>query len=440
MKNTKSIIIDIEEEYRKHITEKQNYPLDLKNCLLFMYSSTIDSICLLDGKYIDNSKMNKHIKLMTNLENLLDVKINMEEADNCLFFGVEEFNKRHPKSGLNEFSDYLFVRVSPFRHILMMEYIMFYLNNPYLEQLVKVGFENILKSLFDNFIPGYTKDKNQLNAILLDFKKEFQNGTDIQSICRLQNNQWKVIVKYAKDIYEWIALKKMMTEYGINSVYVERFCQLSPKDVSSLLEKTEKVLNYKDTKKNKYYSFYTLLNYLEKVTIRQGLKPLEAIRLMDDYYRMCEELSIDGKTKSENLQRDHDVLAVTYLELKNKKEFEFYNEGFKKQNEKLQKYIYTDERLEVVIPEKAEDLLIEGKRNHNCVASYIERHAKGETNILFIRKKTQPETSYITVELGNDNKIKQAYYSYNREISNRKDCNFIESWVTKCVKKGELHA
>ena len=46
-----------------------------------------------------------------------------------------------------------------------------------------------------------------------------------------------------------------------------------------------------------------------------------------------------------------------------------------------------------------DELIEEGKALHHCVGGYAQRHADGETNILFIRKKEQPDVSFVTMEV-----------------------------------------
>lgn len=68
----------------------------------------------------------------------------------------------------------------------------------------------------------------------------------------------------------------------------------------------------------------------------------------------------------------------------------------------------------------------EGKKLNHCVGSYAKRHAKGETNILFIRKIGEVNKSYFTVEIIN-NKIIQVY-GFSNEKANKEVEEFIEMY------------
>lgn len=45
------------------------------------------------------------------------------------------------------------------------------------------------------------------------------------------------------------------------------------------------------------------------------------------------------------------------------------------------------------------ELIAEGKILHHCVGGYAERHATGQTNILFLREKAHPDTPFYTMEV-----------------------------------------
>ena len=62
------------------------------------------------------------------------------------------------------------------------------------------------------------------------------------------------------------------------------------------------------------------------------------------------------------------------------------------------RYLMKAKGLVLMVPESADDLRKEGRTNGNCVGTYVERVAKGETNILFIRKEDKPDKTFYTLE------------------------------------------
>ena len=56
----------------------------------------------------------------------------------------------------------------------------------------------------------------------------------------------------------------------------------------------------------------------------------------------------------------------------------------------------------LVVPETADDIKAEGEALHHCVGSYVDRVARGETSIFFIRRADSPDEPYFTLEWKNN--------------------------------------
>lgn len=68
--------------------------------------------------------------------------------------------------------------------------------------------------------------------------------------------------------------------------------------------------------------------------------------------------------------------------------------------------------LVIVVPKTGAEIKAEGQELHHCVGGYVNRVAKGETNIFFVRKAEVPDKPYFTMEF-NNNKIVQCRGSHN---------------------------
>lgn len=62
--------------------------------------------------------------------------------------------------------------------------------------------------------------------------------------------------------------------------------------------------------------------------------------------------------------------------------------------------------LMIILPKDAEEIKQEGRVLHHCVGTYVERVARGETMILFVRRIEAPEEPYFTLEY-RDKKVVQ---------------------------------
>jgi hypothetical protein len=77
----------------------------------------------------------------------------------------------------------------------------------------------------------------------------------------------------------------------------------------------------------------------------------------------------------------------------------------------------------VVVPTKCNDLIVEGMKQCNCVGGYVNNVMDNQCNIVFIRKKSEIEKSYITCEIKNG-EIKQFLLKFNGHIYEESDKEF----------------
>ena len=97
----------------------------------------------------------------------------------------------------------------------------------------------------------------------------------------------------------------------------------------------------------------------------------------------------------------------------------------KRYNEKL---LFETENCFVVMPKSVDDFKKEGDNNNNCVAGYANDHADGDTIIVFIRKKSAPEKSYITCQLTPKSfQIRQYRTAYNNN-PDKMGCDFRRAY------------
>lgn len=74
----------------------------------------------------------------------------------------------------------------------------------------------------------------------------------------------------------------------------------------------------------------------------------------------------------------------------------------------IQKFMDGCEGLKVFVPETPDELRREGARMGNCLGTYVDKVANGNTSIFFIRKINAPDKEYFAMEY-NDGKIVQLH-------------------------------
>ncbi len=102
------------------------------------------------------------------------------------------------------------------------------------------------------------------------------------------------------------------------------------------------------------------------------------------------------------------------------------------------KYYYEDSEYVIRPARSAEEIVMEGRLLHHCVGgnNYLEKHNNGESYILLLRRKDDPETPYITVEIGAESgRVLQWYGEYDRKPDDKHMQGWIDSYVMR-MKNG----
>ncbi len=163
-------------------------------------------------------------------------------------------------------------------------------------------------------------------------------------------------------------------------------------------------------------------------------------RYYNDYFNMCRELGFDMKSSfvlfPKNIKKAHDDLVLYYNEKKDeieeKKRNRIYSKVEKIAGELNRLYGIEDEEYFIRAPRNAAEIIREGHAMHHCVAGkqYTEKMVRGESYILFIRKKSNPEKSWYTMEMKSDHTVVQV-----RGFANRDDDNIRQKNIWKLLTK-----
>lgn len=123
---------------------------------------------------------------------------------------------------------------------------------------------------------------------------------------------------------------------------------------------------------------------------------------------------------------------------------EVQNEKCKKRHKKLVKQGLEVETktLCVRVPENGRDIIVEGAKLSHCVGSYAEDHAEGRTTILFIRKKSDLETPYFTVEISLKTARVIQCYGYKNKVSGKNEpqvAAILDKLVNKVKQNNKIY-
>lgn len=159
------------------------------------------------------------------------------------------------------------------------------------------------------------------------------------------------------------------------------------------------------------YNGKALWMYLDRLKTLEALTDFDyIIREIYDYARMMSTISDKYDKYPRNFLTTHKIACRNYNRLK--KEFE--EDIFKKRINKMYEVAYKDYIF--ICPKCTQDIKDEAVMQNNCVASYIDKVINGECQILFLRKKSNPKQSLITIDV-RDNRIVQALRRFNNPVT-----------------------
>lgn len=300
-----------------------------------------------------------------------------------------------------------------------------YLNCPWSETLSKAGYavaHDILKGLLNA-----PSDLELVNRLL-------QRGNNPKEIFKTSKSVYSAL-KEETSIHKWDVFRRMekngrISGDTISIVYAQNWDKRE-------LETANSILGYEDESGKKVFSWTTLTNYLNRLDMYEALSAREALPILADYLHMCRLLRMTPRTDGDSLKREHDVAARLCRERHDEilaaamaRKAETDRKEILEGNTRLARCDYSEKVYFIRAIRDYDELVDEARQQHNCVASYADRIAKGQSRIFTMRETANPDKSLITIELSPDLKtIRQKYLAYNQSIHNRSQSEFIERWI-----------
>lgn len=307
------------------------------------------------------------------------------------------------------------------------------LRHPIVEQLIKAGYPNTAKML--------AKDGRVCAAMKDIFGVEKEKKMPIYKLLGVNKYLLREFEENAKNDYSYSQLitniKKLYGKFDISDLD-ESSCKLVCAGFRS--EHYSRLRNWVlDSNAAYYWGDFEVTDADRKIILKLFRMIPDNPHIMSLWsdtittYRGLNnkpDMDLAHFKSTSDLNRMHDALvelkvvedmerAARYSEQK-KKELERYQKDFEKlQKDRIEKYEYTTDQDSFVIrvPHELYEITKEGMALGHCVGGYVNRHASGETNIIFLRKKAEENKPFYTIEI-RGNSVIQIHGRHNRWLGN----------------------
>ena len=288
-----------------------------------------------------------------------------------------------------------------------------YLNHPRLEHLVKTGFWHLASDITYRYGSNCLDESQSRTHRILKVSAEdaaFLKGLDAD-ISTLKVFQEYTGLKDRQRLLVW------QLEHDVN------------RDILPIL---------------KYMTVHKFLRYIEKQYgfLRLRRTPNGTLRYKKmqtlvteyrDYLEMChKKLGYDMKNSfvlyPKDLQKSHDKAA---RRIKRKKDAKMKRDFTAVYRELSGKLDFERDGLKIVYPATPDDVIAEGHALHHCVGDYVERVAGKKCIILFLRKSSDEEKSFYTIEV-RGNEAVQVQGMGHCEMTPEVE-KFIKDWERKVL-------
>ena len=294
----------------------------------------------------------------------------------------------------------------------VVSYFANFLKYQSIELLMKAGFNNIAWHKIDG------EGSKSINW----------RATDLRKILKLDSGEIKDFKKTDMTIHDLeryhtckkyipgISFKETMLFKNLHVTYLE----------GELLELSQYLTNPAELLK--------MVKYL----CRQNEKYSGTNKVSDylDYLMDCEKLELDITNKKvlrpKNFQLEHVRLSAIVAENQDKADEKL----FIKRQQKLcdMKEPYTFGKLLIRPAMSPTELTIESEYLHHCVRTYKNKVVEGRCAILFVRKITEPDVPFYTLEINKDGVMVQCRGKHNCSMTEEVRA-FVEEWLSSRKKR-----
>lgn len=156
-------------------------------------------------------------------------------------------------------------------------------------------------------------------------------------------------------------------------------------------------------------------------------EPVEVDWIFDDYSDIVR--THDALTA---LANEREAERRAYYNMEEKKRRELDEKKRQKTDELRKHYEYEDDEFIIRLPKDVYEIINEGAKQSICIGGYTTRHSKGETNLFFLRRKSDESAPFYAIEMNNSKVIVQIHGHSNKWLGNNPEAiPTVVRWLRK---------
>lgn len=253
-------------------------------------------------------------------------------------------------------------------------------------------------------------------------------GIDSQEMKRLRQNQGGL------DFLRWLRYEKNSNKEIADHV-ISWFCtqKVSPEDIGFIRGRMSPL---------------QVCNYLRRQMRELRKECGEVLTTWEDYLSMATRLKLNTNSPAvyrvRNVKKRHDELVKFFnndksLFLRAGQILNKYPHVEDICQAIKEKYEFSDQSYTIRVPERVEEILMEGQILSHCVGKaerYWERIERRESYVLFLRRADEPDKPYYTLEIEPNGTIRQQRSLGDEQYEDIKDARqFLRAWQKTIAKR-----
>ena len=286
---------------------------------------------------------------------------------------------------------------------------------PSLENFAKLGYSLLCYGIYD-----YSNYSWRYGGLAK--KLQTMSEPSPSKLLNLSKEELQKMKKASLDLNDYL---RYLNLNEIRTLNIEEFIELKKRNIDGRYSELKEIM------KARPMSYSKLMRYLDNQSQPRSTDRKDILITFRDYLDMLKKMKLpvtDVSVFPQHLVKEHDALNAIYIDGANSKQ----NKKLMKRTKILDMLTYDNGTYLIRPLYKASEFVRESTVLSHCVKTYIDRCAKGETNIYGIRKSSDPDTPYFTLTLDNTGKV----------VTNlgKKNCNppkevtaFVREWERKII-------